>query len=149
MKTLLISLIVLLCVPTVNAAGVTCVDDCKQILEGTTKDQAACLAKRDCGPQLKKKDAEIKKRDQEIVALKKQIEESNKEPKRKNRISLLAGQGPQEGLKQERNGSSVSVESKVGMIGGLQYQRLITDRVNLGLQLQTNKTILGSVGLDF
>jgi hypothetical protein len=72
----------------------------------------------------------------------------------KNRISLLAGKGAQEGLDVTRNASQVTVESRVGAIGGLQYQRkldvkLLNMPVSVGGQLQTNESALLNVGLDF
>ena len=68
---------------------------------------------------------------------------------KKNRISLMAGNGPKEGLDRAIGSSSVSVESRVGAIGGAQYQRLLNDRLSLGAQLQTNKSVLVNLGLDF
>ena len=68
---------------------------------------------------------------------------------RKNRISLLAGRGSKPGLDRSSTSSVVSVESEVGAVAGLQYQRLITKRVNVGIELLTNKTGLLSIGLDF
>jgi hypothetical protein len=67
----------------------------------------------------------------------------------KNRISLLAGEGPNKNVDITRSGSSVTMESKSGADGGIQYQRSLTERLNVGVQLQTNETGLLSVGLDF
>lgn len=67
----------------------------------------------------------------------------------KNRVSLLGGDGPNTKVDVERSGNTVSMESKTGAVGGVQYQRSITDRLNLGVQLQSNETGLISVGLDF
>jgi hypothetical protein len=67
----------------------------------------------------------------------------------KNRVSLLAGNGPKEGLDRSNNGSTVTVESRTGAVGGLQYQRLITDRISIGGQIQSNESALINVGLDF
>lgn len=67
----------------------------------------------------------------------------------KNRVSLLGGRGVREGLDVERTGTSVTAQSKVGVVGALMYQRSLTRRLNIGAQLQTNKTALGSIGLDF
>jgi hypothetical protein len=67
----------------------------------------------------------------------------------KNRVSLLAGKGPKEGLDSTTYPTIVDVESKVGAVIGLQYQRLITNRVSLGAELLTSKTALIEVGLDF
>ena len=68
---------------------------------------------------------------------------------KKNRVSLMAGNGPKEGLDRSSDGTTVTVESKVGAIGGAQYQRLLNDRLSVGAQLQTNKSVLVNVGLDF
>lgn len=65
--------------------------------------------------------------------------------RKKNRISLLAGVGPTN-LTQV---SPTQVNLVTGLVGGLQYQRSLTDDFNLGVQVQTNKTVLGSVGFDF
>lgn len=67
----------------------------------------------------------------------------------KNRASLLAGNGPKEGLTRTNNGNEVIVESRVGAVGGVQYQRLITDKISVGAQVQTNESVLVNIGLDF
>lgn len=72
------------------------------------------------------------------------------EPNR-NRVSLLGGRGTQEGIDVNKSQmpSLVTAQSKVGLVGGLQYQRLITKRLSLGLQGQTNKTGSIMIGIDF
>jgi len=72
-----------------------------------------------------------------------------KQDLKKNRISLLAGNGPKEGLETSKTASKVSVETDVGLVGGLQYQRLLNDRISLGGQLQSNEAVLLNIGLDF
>ena len=67
----------------------------------------------------------------------------------KNRVSALAGFGPREGLNKDIEPNKVDVESKVGVVGGLQYQRNITEKISLGVQGQTNKTGLAVIGFDF
>ena len=67
----------------------------------------------------------------------------------KNRISILAGRGTTGELETSTSGSTVEVSSKIGAVGGLQYQRMISKRISLGIQGQTNKTGLGMIGLDF
>ena len=47
------------------------------------------------------------------------------------------------------NVEAVDVESKTGAIGGVQYQRLLTDRISVGVQGQTNDSVLLNVGLEF
>jgi hypothetical protein len=68
---------------------------------------------------------------------------------RKNRVSLLGGHGAQEGLTSTKTGTTVTVESNVGLVGGAQYQRMLSDRVSVGVQGQTNKTGSLLIGLDF
>jgi hypothetical protein len=69
--------------------------------------------------------------------------------KEKNRISLLGGQGPDNKLSVSRDATSITVESKTKPIAGVQYQRLITDKISVGAQVQTNESALLSIGLDF
>lgn len=68
---------------------------------------------------------------------------------KRNRIAVLAGRGPKEGLNRTSSANRVDVESRVGTVGGLQYQRLITDKFSIGVQVQSNETGLLSIGLDF
>jgi hypothetical protein len=68
---------------------------------------------------------------------------------RKNRVSVLGGHGAQEGLKSTASGSSTTVESNVGLVGGAQYQRMIGERWSLGVQGQTNKTGSLLLGIEF
>jgi hypothetical protein len=67
----------------------------------------------------------------------------------KNRVSVAAGNGAKEGLKRSTNGNTVEVESRVGAVGGLQYQRMVTEKISVGAQVQTNETVLIGIGLDF
>jgi hypothetical protein len=72
--------------------------------------------------------------------------------KLRNRVSLLAGSGPKKGLDVYRTNNQVTIESQSGAVGGGQYQRVLPyfdDRLNIGLQLQSNDSVLGSVGIDF
>lgn len=68
---------------------------------------------------------------------------------RKNRISLMVGQGPKTGLDLNSSSDKVDASSRVGMIGGVQYQRLLTERVSLGGIAQSNKSLLIELGYDF
>lgn len=92
----------------------------------------------------------VPRRQQFIVTKTKQIDklmcsaEANK-----NRVSLLAGEGPTGKLDRSRSSDTVSVEENHGAVGGAQYQRLITERVSVGAQVQSNETVLVNVGLDF
>lgn len=72
----------------------------------------------------------------------------------KNRVSVLGGRGTKDGL--DRNNTNtpneVDVSSRNGFVAGLQYQRLLpilSDRFSIGVQVQTNKTASGLLGLDF
>lgn len=65
---------------------------------------------------------------------------------RKNRISLLVGSAPKAKIYTPAV-DTAKVESKLAI--GLQYQRLITEKVSLGVQIQSNESAFGSVGLDF
>ncbi len=67
----------------------------------------------------------------------------------KNRVSVLGGQGPKPGLDKEATSKKVTVESKTGLVGGLQYQRKLGDTFSVGGQLQTNESVLLGIGVDF
>lgn len=62
---------------------------------------------------------------------------------KKNRISVLAGTGPVD-LVVDPNSAKITRDG----ILGLQYQRSL-GMINLGIQIQTNQSVLGSIGLDF
>jgi hypothetical protein len=68
-----------------------------------------------------------------------------KKARKKNRISLLGGVGPTQLEQPSQN----TVNLVKGPVGGIMYQRSMTESFNLGVQVQTNQTVLGSVGLDF
>jgi hypothetical protein len=94
----------------------------------------------------------VPRKRQEIVLEKTQTVNTvceNEAAQRRNRISVLGGRGPVGGLDISRSGDTVSVQNKVGAIGGLQYQYKLTDRFNVGVQAQTSKTALISGGVDF
>lgn len=67
----------------------------------------------------------------------------------KNRVSLLGGQGLTGSLDKNIGLAGASVKSNTGLVGGLQYQRSITDRISVGVQSQTNKTNSLMIGVDF
>lgn len=74
----------------------------------------------------------------------------------RNRISLLGGHGAQEGLDSNRSNapSEVTVESRVGVVLGAQYQyrtdlKVLNMPLSIGVQGQTNKTGSVLLGLDF
>lgn len=75
------------------------------------------------------------------------------EPK-KNRVSILAGKGPQNGLNRSQSGDTMSVENKYGTNVGVQYQRdtglkVLGLPVNAGVQVQNNDSAMGLIGVDF
>jgi hypothetical protein len=67
----------------------------------------------------------------------------------KNRLSVLVGHGRKDGLDVENNGSNVEVSNRVGLVGGIQYQRKIIGRLSVGGMVQSNKTVSGGLGVDF
>jgi hypothetical protein len=70
-------------------------------------------------------------------------------PKR-NRVAVLGGYGSRGGL--DVNYSNSTVSSRIGTVGGVQYQYLLpalSDRLSVGGQAQTNDTYSLLVGIDF
>lgn len=67
-----------------------------------------------------------------------------KKVQKKNRVSLLGGSGP---TKVVVTSSDVRLER--GAVVGAQYQRMVGDSLSIGVQVQSNETVLGSIGLDF
>jgi len=63
---------------------------------------------------------------------------------KKNRIALLGGTGS---TRLSITQSEARLER--GAIMGVQYQRMFRDSLHIGVQIQTNETVLGSIGLDF
>lgn len=63
---------------------------------------------------------------------------------KKNRLSLVGGTGPTRIVVGQ---TQIGLER--GLVGGVQYQRMLNDTVSVGVQVQTNETVMGSVGLDF
>ena len=67
-----------------------------------------------------------------------------KKVQKKNRVSLLGGSGP---TKVVVTPSDVRLER--GAVVGAQYQRMVGESLSIGVQVQSNETVLGSIGLDF
>lgn len=67
----------------------------------------------------------------------------------KNRLSLLVGVGLQGGFDVSRNGDTVEIVSRIGPVGGVQYQRLVTKRWSVGGQVLSNESVLLNAGFDF
>jgi hypothetical protein len=81
---------------------------------------------------------------------------STQQPIQRNRVSVLAGRGTQEGLDRNNDNApnEVTVENKVGPIFGAQYQyktdwKVLKMPLSFGVQGQTNKTGSVMVGVDF
>ncbi len=75
-------------------------------------------------------------------------------PKLKNRVSLMGGEGPNPGFDSTQTANQVSVQNKIGAVAGVQYQRDTGLKVkglpvNVGIQGQTNKSVLLNLGVDF
>lgn len=72
---------------------------------------------------------------------------------RKNRISLLGGIGPDNGLSTStsviNNGLSAQVMLDRTPLIGVQYQRLVTERVSVGILGLSNETGMVSVGWEW
>lgn len=67
-----------------------------------------------------------------------------KKVQKKNRVNLLGGSGP---TKVVVTPSDVRLER--GAVVGAQYQRMVGESLSIGVQVQSNETVLGSIGLDF
>ena len=68
----------------------------------------------------------------------------------KNRISVLGGYGNKASVsKTVDSPSQTTVKTNEGAVGGLQFQRKVSDKVSIGAQGQTNKTVSIIVGVDF
>lgn len=68
---------------------------------------------------------------------------------RKNEVSGLVGYGETGKLNTEVTPTEINVETKQGAVFGLQYQRLVTDKISVGIQGQSNGTGMGVVGVEF
>lgn len=66
-----------------------------------------------------------------------------------NRVMILGGYGAKEGIDRTNKTTSTKLESNVGVVGGLQYQRLLNEQISVGVQGQTNQTGSLMIGLDF
>jgi len=64
---------------------------------------------------------------------------------KKNRIRGLFGIGPNNEL--NHNANTISINR--GAVGGIGYERKVSDEVALGVEAHTNGNLLLSVGFDF
>lgn len=85
----------------------------------------------------------------ELAEVKEKIKTKKLVKNRKNRIYVLGGYGNTHKLETSTNGSTYETKNKKGFVGGVGYQRKVTEKVNVGIQAQTNGTGNLSVGLDF
>jgi hypothetical protein len=129
--------------------------DVPKFLLGATVCVKLASGQETCSPAEKFK--VVPRKQQFVVTKTKQLEVTSctqrvkADPKR-NRVSFLAGNGTQEGLSRTTSGNTVTVESNTGAVAGYQYQRLLPyfeDRLSVGVQGQTNKSLLLNVGLEF
>jgi hypothetical protein len=63
---------------------------------------------------------------------------------KRNRIAILGGVGP---ARLTVTSSEAKVDQKA--VFGLQYQRVLKEGFSVGIQAQSNSTVLGSVGIEF
>jgi hypothetical protein len=63
---------------------------------------------------------------------------------KKNRVNLLGGTGP---TKLSLGSDEARLEREA--VFGVQYQRSLNNTLSVGVQVQTNQTVLGSAGIDF
>lgn len=77
-----------------------------------------------------------------------QLATAMKPEPRRNRVRVLGGVGPN-GLETTRSASQATVTTTSGAVGGIGYDRLITDEVSVGGAALNNETYLLNIGLDF
>jgi hypothetical protein len=67
-----------------------------------------------------------------------------KKVQKKNRISAIAGLHP---IRLNINSSGTYLESD--FVYGMQYQRMLNETTSIGIQLQSNGVVSGTIGFDF
>lgn len=72
-----------------------------------------------------------------------------KEAPLRNRIRVLGGSAPSGELTTSKTSSSATIKTDNDAVVGVGYDRLITDKLSVGGQIQSNDTVLINVGLDF
>lgn len=146
--------LILFCLLSLNAfadGGTTNINNCNPVInvkgccDSPCKTKTRTIIKKVIveKPVVVTKEVIVEKPVEKVVYVEKRV--VIKEKRKKNRVSLLGGMGPTK-LSQP---SSTEVDMIRGPVGGAMYQRSLNDTLSLGLQLQTNQTILGVVGLDF
>lgn len=67
----------------------------------------------------------------------------------RNRASAIGSVGPTGNLTSKTSGTTTTVDIEHGAVGALQYQRLLTDELSVGVQAGTNKGAGLMLGIDF
>lgn len=67
---------------------------------------------------------------------------------KKNRVRGVAGMGPN-GVSLNQNASGLTAEENQTLIGGIGYDRMVTDKISVGVQFQSNRSYLLGIGFDF
>lgn len=67
----------------------------------------------------------------------------------KNRFRLLGGYGYTGGLKVTKDATSAEITPKKGFVGGVGYDRLLTDKISGGATVLSNDSLLLNLGLDY
>jgi hypothetical protein len=153
MKTLLIALALVSVTQVANAADVNNSNNTIVVKPNIIVKTGCCTS---CKPKTKVVEKIVtvekvvekvveKPVDRVIVVERKVLVQKKQKKQKKNRVSLMGGIGPSY---LSYHGSN-QVDLERGAVGGAMYQRLVTDSVSLGVQVQTNQTVLGTVGLDF
>jgi hypothetical protein len=70
------------------------------------------------------------------------------QPAGPNRFSLHVGYGPT-GLKTTESADRTKVKEDMGVIIGAGYSRVVYKNLSLGVSIYSNKTITGTLGVDF
>lgn len=126
-------LLLILLLPFTLQAQEQCKTGCGHI----TKEESDCVVRKRCWPEIRD---QIKKR----KAAEKELEETKKKIKL-NRINLFVGKAPAGNLKS----TSTGFKTEAKEVLGLQYMRDIKTNINLGVQVQTNKSFSIGIGLNF
>ena len=79
----------------------------------------------------------------------KKVEKGELVKQKKNRVYILGGYGSTGKLETSTNGSRYETKHEKGAVGGVGYQRKVNEKLNLGIQVQTNGTTSLSIGTDF
>lgn len=92
---------------------------------------------------------EAKQTRKALATVAKKIKNKKLVKNKKNRIYGLIGYGNTGSLDVSTNGSTYETKHSRGAVGGIGYQRKVSEDLNLGVQVQTNGTTSLSVGTDF